>query len=392
MPRTDEPHREFTDGRPPDAERQSVERYHSVFSGEDTIRTVVDALGEGVSIVDEEQQFLFVNPRGECLFGLEGGGLIGRRLWEFVPPEGFDLIREQLSTRRRGGRSTYDLEIVREDGKTRQLMVTASPRFSDRNRFRGALAVFRDITDRERAKREFRDAHATLEAHVRDRTQEFRESRDLLRTVIEGTSDVIFAKDLDGRYRLLNSAGGALFGRSIQQVIGKTDYDILPPEQADQVRSEDERVIESGESITVEETLSVNGGDLTFLTTRALLRDENGNVTGIVGIARDITEFTERADTGDAFRSGLGSLVKVHKVNSAESTSRKRARFGAIAVKMGFITPTDLEEALAQKAREPLKPLGEILLDRGCLTAQQVMQVLDELVPDVNFISPSTTV
>ena len=102
MPRADHldnPHGDFVDGRNRDVSQDSAEHDYPILAGEHATRAVLDALGEGLSIVDEKQQFLFVNPAGERLFGTERGRLNGRNLTEFIPPEGLDVIREQLSVR-----------------------------------------------------------------------------------------------------------------------------------------------------------------------------------------------------------------------------------------------------------------------------------------------------
>jgi PAS domain S-box-containing protein len=108
-------------------------------------------LSEGVNIVDENLCCLFANPAGEKIFGVEPGGLAGRNLREFVSGEGHALLEKEHSKRREGIASSYDLEITRPDGRKRQLIVTATPRFSEDGKYAGALAVFFDVTEKSEA-------------------------------------------------------------------------------------------------------------------------------------------------------------------------------------------------------------------------------------------------
>ncbi len=112
----------------------------------------------------------------------------------------------------------------------------------------------------------------------------------LLRAVIENTPDPVFVKDREGRYLLVNQAEAELLGHSIDHLIGRTDLELLPETQARQVMDADETVLQSGEAQTSEWEFEVEGEMRTYLTTRCAYRDRDGNLAGVFGIGRDITE------------------------------------------------------------------------------------------------------
>ena len=114
----------------------------------------------------------------------------------------------------------------------------------------------------------------------------------LLNSIIEETTDVIFVKDLKGRHLLVNSACAQIIGKSVRQIIGKKNEQLFPPKVARYFTETDERIVASGAAQTVEDVLQPAGSDSprTYLTTKAPLRDDNGNITGLFGIARDISE------------------------------------------------------------------------------------------------------
>ena len=138
---------------------------------------------------------------------------------------------------------------------------------------RFAVALVRDITQRKAAERAVIESHSLLDA------------------VVEGTSGAVFVKDLDGRYVMINSAGAQLFGLTVEEVIGRGDHDLFPPDVADEMVEHDRQVLTSGEPQTIEETATMRGVTRTYLTTRGVYRDAQDQVIGLVGFSRDITEL-----------------------------------------------------------------------------------------------------
>jgi PAS domain S-box-containing protein len=116
------------------------------------------------------------------------------------------------------------------------------------------------------------------------------ERESLLNTVIEGSIDYIYAKDLEGRYLMMNSAGASFFGIAKEEVLGKTDAQLNSAEATRIYNETDRRAIETGETRTYEETIETATESLTYLTTKGPLLDHEGKITGVIGVSRDITE------------------------------------------------------------------------------------------------------
>lgn len=114
-------------------------------------------------------------------------------------------------------------------------------------------------------------------------------SHSILHTIIEGTTDAIFMKDVEGRYLMVNSAASTLLGRPEEEIIGETDRHLLPVQVSDILEEHDRQVITGRQTLTFEEIIEVNGESKTFLTTKGIYRDHLGGVAGLFGISRDIT-------------------------------------------------------------------------------------------------------
>ncbi|MEK7404804.1 MAG: PocR ligand-binding domain-containing protein [Acidobacteriota bacterium] len=120
---------------------------------ETRFRLLVQAAGEGIGVIDDQERFTLVNPAAEAILRVESGSLTGRSLGEFVTPEQFQMVREQSEKRRQGEKSTYELEIQRPNGERRTIIVTAT-QFLAPGGSVASLGVFRDITQAKRATEE----------------------------------------------------------------------------------------------------------------------------------------------------------------------------------------------------------------------------------------------
>ena len=126
---------------------------------------------------------------------------------------------------------------------------------------------------------------------VQKQAAELKKSRDLIHSVIESTSDVIYVKDVNGRYTLFNTAGAKLMQKSVSEIIGKDITFLAPLEEAREVMADDSLVMKSGRIKTHELLVTkATGETMTLHITKGPLFDEKGAVSGLFGIARDITE------------------------------------------------------------------------------------------------------
>jgi PAS domain S-box-containing protein len=132
---------------------------------------------------------------------------------------------------------------------------------------------------------------AEADNSARRNTQEAWESgRDLLQAIVDHSTAVIYVKDLDGRFLLVNRRFEELFHVSRASVVGKTDYDVFPAERADAFRAFDKRVLEAGIPLEAEEVAPHDDGLHTYISVKCPLRDASGTPYGVCSISTDITE------------------------------------------------------------------------------------------------------
>ncbi len=144
--------------------------------------------------------------------------------------------------------------------------------------------------------------------------RELVEERNLLRTLIDNLPDYIYAKDTKSRFVLSNIATAREVGaKNPDELIGKTDFDFFPHNLAERYHSDEKSVLESGQSLINREELVIDhaGNRLWVLTTKVPLRDSSGQIVGLVGMNRDITERKKAEEEVKAHREHLELINKI---------------------------------------------------------------------------------
>jgi PAS domain S-box-containing protein len=111
-------------------------------------------------------------------------------------------------------------------------------------------------------------------------------------SIVENIPDMVFVKDAaELRFQRLNRAGEALLGYPRQELLGKSDHDLFPREQADHFVAADRRVLQAGTLLEIAEEVIQTRNGLRILHTKKIpLRNAKGEITHLLGISEDITE------------------------------------------------------------------------------------------------------
>ena len=163
--------------------------------------------------------------------------------------------------------SPIEHRIQQKNGSLRWVLNTPVPHRDSSGALISCDGLIRDITERKLAE------------------EEKMLSQLWLRLFIDANSDLIFLKDLDLKYQMINAANAALFGRKQKDILGKTDYDLMPEQSARACRESDMQAIHQKRTIT---TIEMQGGrEYEVQKFPVIIK---GNIVGVAGIIRDITE------------------------------------------------------------------------------------------------------
>jgi PAS domain S-box-containing protein len=140
------------------------------------------------------------------------------------------------------------------------------------------------------------------------------ESEERMRGILQHSPSVIFLKDTEGRYLLINRRFEEIFHISSEKIQGKTDYDIFPGDMADAFRESDQSVIARGEAMMIDEIAPHEDGRHFYLTLKYPLRDREGEIVAVCGIATDHTECKQAGEAiilHERYLTGLKDAAEV---------------------------------------------------------------------------------
>jgi PAS domain S-box-containing protein len=218
------------------------------------------------------------NAAAEQLYGYSAAEVIGKPFTILVPPDRAAEVDEMAGRLRLGDRIDH-FETVRrrKDGTLVFVSVSYSPIRDPDGHLIGTAAITRDVTEQKHALAALKASEARFAA------------------VIHNAPAIVFLKDADGVYLMVNRRCAENVGLTIEQNLGKTDHDLFPREVADAFRRDDEEVLRTGRVRTFEESFAVRGRRYTYLTSKFPLPGESGRPIGVCGIATDITDHKRDA-------------------------------------------------------------------------------------------------
>lgn len=234
--------------------------------------TLLEQIPEVIAIINTFENVTYMSPNYSLWFGWSWEGHEVSTHWDRIHPDDRAECRTVL-------RELASGEVAVRTGRFRyrcpdSTYRTVEYRATDRTKdplIDGVLLTFHDVSSTQ----------ALEETLVREQS--------LLRTLIASSPDPIFAKDLSGRYWAINDAGARKNGYEVAQMIGKTNFDLLPLEKALEYQKTDEYVLATGESVEAPERLVTPEGERYVSIRKSLWKDEAGRKLGVIGVSNDVT-------------------------------------------------------------------------------------------------------
>ena len=177
-----------------------------------------------------------------------------------------------------------------------------------------------------------------------------RASVELFQTLINTAQDAIFVKDRDLRYRLVNPSMAGDFGRLPEDLKGLTDFDLFGQEEGATIQAIDLRVLE-GESVEVVSSTEVTGEYHSFAVNRVPLRDQDGEIIGVCGIARDITERERQKEDLREAKMLAEAATEAKSLFTANISHELRTPLNGIVGMIDLLQLTDLDPEQEQYVR-----------------------------------------
>jgi PAS domain S-box-containing protein len=156
--------------------------------------------------------------------------------------------------------------------------------------------LFQDITAHKRAQARLEQANDVADEanrRLRDEQSIIENERKMLHALIDNIPDFMYVKDLESRFVVANPhLARAVWAKTPEELLGKTDFDFYPPELASAFYEGDQSVIRSGQLLHNHEEKGIDGegNEVYILTTKVPIRDCEGKIIGIAGVGRDISD------------------------------------------------------------------------------------------------------
>ncbi len=255
-----------------DKRRQEAEK--KLRESEELFRATFEQAAVGIARVAPDGTFLELNQKFCDIVGYTRSQMLSLNFQDITHAEDLNADLDYLHQVLAGEIATYSMEkrYIRKDRSLQWVNLTVSLVREVSGEAKYFISVIEDINGRKKA----------------EAAQQ--QSNNILRSVIESTSDVVFVKDIWGRYVIINSTGARWLSKPIEEIIGKDDSELFPPEIALKLMEADRKMMLAGETLTYEEDIPESGIMRTLLTTKCPWRDAEGTVIGVVGIARDISD------------------------------------------------------------------------------------------------------
>ena len=249
------------------SERKRAEQ--TLRESEERFRQIAETAGEWIWEMDAHGVYTYSNPVVEQILGYTPEELVGRmHFLDLFAPEVREDIRRaaaERAERKEGFRKKIN-PVLRKDGRRVILETTGVPILDADGRLAGYRGADSDITARQEAEEAVRHSEARY------------------RTFLQATSDLVFLKDDAFRYRISNPANNAFLGRDEADILGRTDFDLMPRETAEKCRASDRQALMNNAPVTSEEPV----GDKTYQTVKFPVPLPFGR-TGVGAFIRDIT-------------------------------------------------------------------------------------------------------
>ncbi|QJB56139.1 PAS domain-containing sensor histidine kinase [Pseudodesulfovibrio sp. zrk46] len=337
-------------------QRKRVEK--KLLEREERYRTIADFTHDWEFWLGPEGTFLYVSPSFERMTGYRPEELKADPDLLFnsiIHPMDRDYVHNALID---GLHSTdtlsFDFRIVTRSGEVRWIGHVSQVVYDDKGDPMGRRASNRDITG------------------LKETVQALKDRNKFIDSFMENCPATIYAKDVDGRYLFGNPRFMEYTGRPAHEVLGKTDYGLFRNNIAEQFRSGDTRVVQTGKPFFEEVTLVLESGIEHWTSSKFPLVNAEGRTLGVCGISMDVTKWretevslrqmthaVEQSPVSIAMLDTAGRIISVNPYFCTKSGYTEKDILGR---KLGFLQADedDLYDRIWKQVREGRDWHGEI--------------------------------
>ena len=234
---------------------------------------LADAMPVLVSYIDAEQKYRFANAAFLQWFETASDQVVGQDMRSFIGEKRYNAIREHVKLALDGYQVTFETEIKTHDKRVHYSHVIFVPQVDAQRNVVGFYSIVTDISELKRSNEALRDSEA------------------IYHSLVESMPLCILRKDTDGRFTYTNSMFLEMSGNKLDDILGKTDFDLFPKELAEKYRADDLQVLESQKPMEAIERHQAVDGVMRFVQIlKTPVYDAQKNAVGTQVLFWDVTD------------------------------------------------------------------------------------------------------
>ena len=266
----------------------------------DRYSELYDFAPTGYFTIDNKGMIREANLTGASMLGIEKGLLIGAPFSKFMNRDDSDIFyvaqRKLIETK---NKQTYELDLVKKDRSQFHAHIVCIPVLDVAGNVDRIRAAVTDITERKRVEEKLKEQLTFQEA--------------LMNTL----PSPVFYKDKDGNYLGCNKAFEKFFGRTREEIIGKTVYDMGPKEIADKYYEKDQELFQTLGTQSYEWEVKTKNGELReVMFDKAVFLDSNEKLAGLIGVISDLTERKRAEREKETLETKLRQVQKMEAIGT----------------------------------------------------------------------------
>ncbi|KAA0982651.1 PAS domain S-box protein [Pseudomonas sp. ANT_J12] len=337
----------------------SRQRRRQILAEQASLAAIVESSADGIIGKTLDGIVTNWNKGAEHLFGYTAEEAVGQTLVSLIVPEEFVAEEAHILERIKTGEriTSFDTQRRRKDSQLIDVSASISPIYGEGGRVVGASKTIRDVSAKKAAEARILDLNSNLEEQVAQRTSELRQLNLLLGSVLRSATEVsIIATDLDGVIRVFNKGAEHLLGYDADELLDKHTPALLhlPEEVAArgaELTKEFAQLIEGFQVLVYKPELEgaetrewtyirKDGSQLPITLVVTAMRDENGELSGYLGMALNITERKA------AEKEQSASLERTQKQRSELMAARDHLLMAAEVAELGIWSWTLADNSL----------------------------------------------
>lgn len=259
-----------------EAEQQRIQEH-------ELLHTLMNNVSDLVCFKDEQHRFILVNTTKAAEYQVSREQMVGKTDFDFIAREQAQRNVDDENAIMRSGQAILNRldRTVSEDGVERWFSVTKIPRYDTEGTIDGTMDLSRDVT---------------VWKHTEE---ECARNQIVLQTLLDTIPDCVSFKDIQNRFVLVNKSLARSFMVPPERIIGKTDFDFMPREQAQKAYEQDTKILQTGDALmnSVEAIRDAAGNERWISLTKVPRYDSAGKIIGTLSLSRDITEWKQVRET-----------------------------------------------------------------------------------------------